>query len=407
MTTPSKKQLFCFAAFFVLYEMTCYLSNDMIMPGMLQVVNGFHAPLSLIALSLTFYIIGGSTLQIFLGPIADIVGKRRVMLVGNLLFLLVTIFIPFSSSMNQFLVARFFQGMGMCFIFLGYAMVHEYFGDVESVKLTSMMVNVAIFGPLLGPVVGSGIAAISHWEFVFIVSGILGVISFIGLYKFMPQGNISKTKVDVSSILKSYYSILTCNNFMLGIFTNGLAIFPVIAWVGLSPTILMNKMHQTFAVYIIYQCIIFSGFIISSSLMQKIAGRFSFKKIIKTGVTIALLGVTIAAIFNFSETILIGGMFIYAFGFGMCNGILVRIALMSTGESSCLSTAAFSILNATYVAIGLEIYNIICGVFDYSLQSYALCNVPVVIFVYICASKFAKMNDGRSWEEKPLEASPH
>ena len=407
MTIPPKKQLFFFATFFVLYEMTCYLSNDMIMPGMLQVVNDFHAPLSLVALSLTFYIIGGSSLQIFLGPIADIVGKRRVMLIGNLLFLLATAFIPFSSSMNQFLAARFFQGMGMCFIFLGYAMVHEYFNDVESVKLTSIMANVAIFAPLLGPVVGSGITAVSHWEFVFIVSGILGVVSFVGLYKFMPQGRISKTKVNLSSVLKSYYSIFTGKNFMLGIFTNGLAIFPVIAWIGLSPAIIMNKMHQTFGVYITYQCIIFIGFIISSTLMQKIAGNFSFKKIIKTGVTISLVGAIIAAVFNTNGTILIFGMFVYAFGFGMCNGVLIRIALMSTGQSSNLSSAAFSLLNAAYIAIGLEIYNIICGIFDYSLKSYALCNIPVVIVVYLCALKFAKMNDGRVWEEKPMAASPH
>jgi DHA1 family multidrug/chloramphenicol efflux transport protein-like MFS transporter len=408
MTIISKKQLLAFAAYFVLYEMTCYLSNDMIMPAMLQVVKEFNAPLSSIALSLTFFIIGGSTLQIFLGPIADLIGKRKVMLFGNLLFLLATLFIPFASSINQFLAARFFQGMGMCFIFVGYAMIHEYFDDVEAVKLTSILANIAIFAPLVGPIVGSGISSISHWEFIFIVSGILGVISLVGLYKFMPMGKISQTKINLSAILSSYRVIFTHKTFMFGIFINAIACVPVIAWIGLSPTIIMNKMHQSFTLYIIYQSIMFGGFMISSTLMQKIAGRFSFKRIIKNGGTGALIGLIIAAIFHSYGAVFISGMFIYAFGFGICNGVIVRISLMSTGESSSLSTAAFSLLNSIYLSLGLELYNIVCGWLDYSLLSYVLCNIPLGIVVYLCALKFAKMNESLAWMESPLvDTLPH
>ena len=42
----NKTSLRKFAFFFVLYELTTYLSNDMIMPAMLQVVNEFNAPIS-------------------------------------------------------------------------------------------------------------------------------------------------------------------------------------------------------------------------------------------------------------------------------------------------------------------------------------------------------------------------
>ncbi|HEX8955882.1 MAG TPA: MFS transporter, partial [Burkholderiaceae bacterium] len=60
MMSANKKQLWSFAVFFVLYELIIYLSNDMIMPAMLQVVADFHAADSDIALSLSLYILGGS-----------------------------------------------------------------------------------------------------------------------------------------------------------------------------------------------------------------------------------------------------------------------------------------------------------------------------------------------------------
>src|SRR6185312_6058964 len=181
-----RKKLLYFSMFFLLYELTIYLANDMIMPGMLQVVSHFNASKNTIVLSLSLYVLGGSLLQIFLGPIADRVGKRKVLLSGNLLFLAATFCIPFTTSMDQFLTARFFQGMGTCFIFIGYAMVHELFDDAEAVKLTTILSNAGIFAPLIGPVVGSAIVSQLHWKYVFIVSLLSGAIAFAGLFRFMP-----------------------------------------------------------------------------------------------------------------------------------------------------------------------------------------------------------------------------
>ncbi|MDQ5920085.1 MAG: transporter, family, multidrug/chloramphenicol efflux transport protein [Pseudomonadota bacterium] len=393
----SKKQLHLFAIFFVLYELDCYLSNDMIMPAMLQVINQFHAPLSSVSLSLSLFVLGGGILPIFLGPLVDRIGKRRVMLVGNIGFLVATLFIPFATSINQFLAARFFQGMGMCFIFIGYAMIHEYFNDTEAVKLTSLLTNIAIFAPLIGPVVGSGITAISRWEFVFIVSGVLGVISLTGLYKHMPESKITQKTIDIRQIIKTYKIIFTHKTFMFGILTNGIAILPIIAWIGLSPTIIINKMHGTYAQYIIYQSIMFGGFITSNILVQKISGKVSFKNIIKYAGTISLLGVLFAALCHFNVILFIIGMCTYALGFGLCNGVIVRISIMSTGQSSSLSSSAFSVLNSIYLSGALEIYNKVCGWFDYSLASYAIFTAIIGVILYLCSLKFAKMNEHLEW----------
>ena len=68
----TRKHAFLFATFLVLYEFLTYVANDMIMPGMLQVVNSFNAPESTVATSLTFYILGGASLQIFLGRVYSV-----------------------------------------------------------------------------------------------------------------------------------------------------------------------------------------------------------------------------------------------------------------------------------------------------------------------------------------------
>lgn len=397
---PNKKPFYIFAAYFVLYELTVYLSNDMIMPAMPQVVHQFHASLESVALSLTFFIIGGSILQMFLGPIADVVGKRLVLLLGNLLFLTATIIIPFSGSINFFLAARFFQGMGMCFIFLGYAMIHELFDDIAAVKLTTILSNVSIFAPLAGPIIGSSITAISRWEFVFIVSGILGIISFLGLYRYMPTGKIHNQNFDLRRIIKSYKNIFLHKSFALGISTFGLSMVPLISWIGISPAIILENQHRSFTVYTVYQSIIFGGFVLSSSLVNKFAGQISFYKLISYGGTLSFAGLFIAGTCGLINiNFVIGGMCIYACGFGLYSGSLMRVALSSTGESMNLSSAAMTLINCIFLSVGLQLCNEISHKFGYTIASFAIINLVIGLLAFYLVRKFARLTKNREWNK--------
>src|SRR5688572_20582783 len=96
----TRRHALTFAAFLVLYEFLTYIANDMIMPGMLQVVETFHGPQSAVASSLTAYVLGGASLQLFLGPISDSYGRRPVMLFGAMLFFGFTVMIACSNSLN-------------------------------------------------------------------------------------------------------------------------------------------------------------------------------------------------------------------------------------------------------------------------------------------------------------------
>ena len=148
----TRKHAYMFAFYLVVYEFLTYIANDMIMPGMINVVASFHGPESAIASSLTAYVLGGASLQLFLGPISDRYGRRPVMLFGAGFFFLCTVFIACSNSIDQFLAARFFQGMGLCFIVvIGYSALQEIFAEMDAIRLISIMANVSITAPLLAP----------------------------------------------------------------------------------------------------------------------------------------------------------------------------------------------------------------------------------------------------------------
>lgn len=391
----TRRALLQFSIFFILYELTVYLSNDMIMPGMPLVVDQFGGSSRHIGLSLSLYIFGGSLLQVFLGPLAERYGKRRVLLSGNALFLLATALVPLAQSMPQFLTVRFFQGMGSCFIFLGYATIHELFDDVQAVKLTTLFSNTTVFAPLIGPVAGSAIIAVLPWQAVFVTAFVLGLIAWTGLLRFMPGPSAPPRPASLRATVASYRRILGNRSFMFGIAIAGISITPLTAWIGLSPAIVLQHMQQPYSVYIACQCVLFTGFILSTVAIQRIGATVSLTRLIRQGGALALIGMAGAGISHTQLPVYIGCMFLFSAGFGLFNGALVRLSLTATGESMSLTSSAMSLLYCIYIALGLELFNLLCERYDYALSAYALINVPLGIVIFLCLLRFAARHDSR------------
>jgi DHA1 family multidrug/chloramphenicol efflux transport protein-like MFS transporter len=394
----NNKSLILFAVFFIIYEFNAYIANDMIMPGMIKVITEFNSPVENIAKSLSLFIIGGSSLQIFLGPLCDRYGKRNILLAGNTLFLIASGIIPFVVNIDQFLAARYFQGLGLCFIFIGYAMIHELFDDKSAVKLCTLIANISVFAPLLGPVIGSAIIVAANWRYVFIVTAILAVTSLIGLAKNMPNNKPDTPRMNLKEVLQTYVKILSTRTLLQGGLIIALAMLPMIAWIGMAPILVMQIMGKSFGAYIIYQSFVFGGFILSSISIQFVAGRFSFYTMITRGTMIALIGLVISVFGHNSNEIFVFGLFVASFGIGLFNGSIYRIAITSTGLSGSMSAASLNIIQATMLAAGVEILNDLCSKFKYSTLSFSMLNLIVGIILSVLCFNYAKLVKSRLWQ---------
>ncbi|TXI94043.1 MAG: MFS transporter [Neisseriales bacterium] len=394
----TRKSIILFAVFFIVYEFNVYIANDMIMPGMISVVNEFHSSADNIAKSLSLYIIGGSSLQIFLGPLCDRFGKRNILLFGNLLFLVASGIIPFATSINQFLIARYIQGLGLCFIFIGYATIHELFDDKTAVKLCSLVSNISVFAPLIGPVIGSAIILAANWRYVFIVTAILAVTSLIGLAKNMPNSKPAADPMPLREIISTYRKIISTRFLLQGGIIIAVICLPMIAWIGLAPVLVLKTLGKSYTEYIIYQSLVFGGFILSSISIQFLAGRFSFYKLITRGTVLSFIGLAVADVFHQHTWIFITGMFLASFGIGLFNGSIFRIAITSTGVSNSMSAAMLNIIQSGSMAASLEIVNQICDYFNYTIASFTTVNLSCGIIMVIICFNYARLVKDRSWQ---------
>ncbi len=360
-----------FAGFLVLYEFLTYIANDMIMPGMIKVVESFNGPDSAVATSLTLYILGGASLQLFLGPISDRYGRRPVMLWGALLFFLCTIAIACSNSINQFLAARFFQGMGLCFIsVIGYATLQEIFAEMDAIRLISIMANVSTAAPLLGPLLGAAFILYFSWRFIFIIIGIFALFALWGLWRYMPEpvGQIKTDGEEIKRISLSprvvahnYYNLLKNPAFMLGSLALGFLVLPCVAWIALAPVILIKDAKLTVMEYALWQFPVFASILLGNWLLQRLTRKGTLRKILVTGSLISSFGLCLTFIIPFSANNyfiwLLPGFIIYFFGLGITGGPLNRFIIFSTPVGKGTTSALMSMIAMCIQALGIEVAN--------------------------------------------------
>lgn len=367
----TRKQAFLFAGFLVMYEFLTYIANDMIMPGMIQVVHAFHGREADIATSLTLYILGGATLQIFLGPLSDRFGRRPIMLIGAVIFFLFTAMIACSYSMNQFLMARFFEGMGLCFIsVIGYATLQEIFEEMDAVRLMALMANVSILAPLLGPLAGALFVHYLSWRYIFIIIGGFALLSLWGLWRYMPE-SVGQTKRDGEIIPRvmlsprivgnNYKKLFANPIFMLASICFGLVGLPCVAWIGLAPIILVTVGKLTLIDYGLWQLPVFSAIIAGNLVLRHLTHAFSLEKLLVIGSVIIGSGLLLMSVLSglFGEHFiwLIPGLVIYFFGLGIIGSPLSRFILFSTEVAKGTASALMSMILMSVQALGVQVAN--------------------------------------------------
>lgn len=350
-----------FPLWLVLFEFSTYIANDMIMPGMLQVVREYGASSTLVPTAMTVYLIGGAALQWFLGPLSDKTGRRPVLLWGVAGFVLASLLLCLAPNMFWFMVLRVVQGMGMCFIgAVGYAAIQEAYAEKPAIQLTAMMLNVALLAPLIGPLSGVAVLNYTGWRMIFISIALLALVAGIGLWYCMPETSPRKAaSLSLPSLLRGYWQATKNHRFMLGVLAGGIAWVPMLAWIGCSPVIIMEAAHGSPTDYGLWQLPVVGGSIIGGFLLAALTPHGQPRTFIILGAWIMAGGLTLALALSQSMAVpyqgLAWGLALYAIGLGLANAGLYRLTLATSNQPIGLLSAAAGMIAMLIYALEVEL----------------------------------------------------
>jgi len=361
--TALNRQTILFPLALVLYEFCVYIGNDMVQPGMIQVITDFSAGPEWVARSLTAYLVGGSLLTWLLGPLSDRIGRRPVMLFGAVIFLISLVLILRAWDIQSFIALRMLQGVGLCYILaVGYAAIQEAFEDRAAVKVMAMMANIALLAPLIGPLVGAAVISIWSWQASFISIAVVAVLSVIGLYRYMPETRVltaEMPKLSLGSIWSDYRSVFADHTFFKAALCTTLFGIPVILWIGLSPVILMKDLGMNPIQYGWCQVPVIGMLIAGNILVMKVADRWALDRPIHLAawlVGAGLLAMLPAVLWPSALVAsLIVAMSCFSLAQGLGMAVLYRFVMTSIPGKNGVVGAAVGMLITVVYAVTLEV----------------------------------------------------
>lgn len=379
-----------FPLLLVLYEVVTYLSNDSYLPALPQIQEDLFTTQTLVQLSLTTWFLGTASMQLVLGPVSDRYGRRPVLLVGALVYIITTAICSVATDIMTLIVIRFFQGITITsMIVAGYATIHELFDQKKAIHTLAWMNSIVILAPAVGPLFGAVILYFAGWRWIFGALTIAAMLTTIGLYFYMPETNKDgyKQPIQVSRLMRQYWQIVSNIEFLCYTLMFCLLFCGMIAWIVSGPFLVIETFEYSVFWFAIFQAYIFTGFILGARLVKPFMRIYSLNQLINYGLALALIGGISSPLLSYFWPNFLGGMIIsmtcFACGSGLTFSILSRKAIESSQEPMGMRMAIFSSLMSIFGAIGSIIINIF---YDNQLMS-----LSYILFVFAVLPVWVKM----------------
>ena len=368
----------------VFYEIATYLSNDMYLPGLPEMMQDLGLTIHGAQLTLTTWFLGSASMPLIMGAISDRFGRRPVLLLGGVIYILTTIICAITNNTDILLVARFIEGgMIASMMVPGYACIHEIYEKREAIRLLATMGSISVLAPALGPLLGSIVLYFSNWRGIFWVIVLWAAIAILLLYKWMPETlpPEKRQSLHLMQLAKSYFRILRNKQFMLLMTVLGFIFAGFITWITAGPLLIIETFHQSALVFGIVQAIVFAAYIFGNRWVKYLLDRLGIYRLIKTGLMITLLGGLSLFIFTFyfpnSLVAFLIGMIIYSFGSALCFSPLNRSVIEASDEAMGVRVAFFTVLLTSFAALGSGMSS---WFFDGSIRSLAyMISLAIVI----------------------------
>src|SRR4051794_293706 len=139
----------CFALFMVM------LDNTVVNVALPSIQSDLHASIAGLEWTVNAYTLAFGVLLVTGGRLGDIFGRRRVSLVGVVLFAASSAFIGFSQSQAWLITGRAVQGIGAAFMMPAtLSIITNAFPPAERGKAIGTWAGVSALALAIGPVVG-------------------------------------------------------------------------------------------------------------------------------------------------------------------------------------------------------------------------------------------------------------
>ena len=188
------------------------LTMNIFLPSLPGMAAYFGVPYGLMQQSVALYLALSAGLQILIGPLSDRYGRRKVLLVSLVLFLLATVGTLLAPNATVFLICRMAQAVIASGMVLSRAIVRDITSDAQAASMIGYVTMGMSIVPMIGPVIGGFLDEAFGWQANFALLLILGAAVLALVWADLGE-TATLRQVSVLEQIRQYPQLLASRRF--------------------------------------------------------------------------------------------------------------------------------------------------------------------------------------------------
>ena len=355
---------------------------DMYLPAMPTIAADLNTSATATQSTLTAFFLAFGIAQLFYGPWSDQVGRKLPLFVGLAIFLVASVGCAMASDIRWLTGLRFLQGIGASVVMVvPRAIIRDMYTGTAATRLMALVMLVISVSPMLAPLGGAGLIALSGWRAIFWLLAIASLMSLVMTATLLPETLKPENAqpVNLKSMLAGAKTLLTSRRFMGLTFIGGFGMAQFFVFIASAPFVYTNQYGLTPTGFSIAFAVNAIGFFAATQMAAPLGERLGMDRVVRlatlgfAGFTLVLLVLTLAGLA--SLPVLVLGLL----SANACLGLVIPSTMvMALDDHGDIAGLASSLGGTLQMVTGSAIVVVLGPFFDGSV-------LPMVIAIALCA----------------------
>lgn len=311
------------------------ISMDLYLPALPALTADLGAVTSVAQLTVTACLIGLAAGQLIAGPLSDRFGRRGILVIGIIAYILTSALCAVSPTVELLIAARFVQGLaGGVGIVISQAAGRDIYTGSALIRFYGRLTVVGGLAAIIGPLLGGLLTTVTDWRGLFIFLAVIGAgILLITLLMFPETLPLDRrTSGGFTETLRGFRTLLSDRVFVGAVLNQGFLYAALFAYLAGSTFVLQDIYELSPLGYALAFGLNSAGFMTFGYLAGRAAEKWSLAGTLTTGILVAgvgALGLLASGLTAMPLWVVIAALFLLAAGVAISSPPATTLALVN------------------------------------------------------------------------------
>ncbi|AJI72950.1 hypothetical protein FTDG_00270 [Francisella tularensis subsp. novicida GA99-3548] len=269
-------------------------------PAIPLIASDFGVSNSTVLTTFATYFIGFSFGMLFWGAVSDKYGRKKVIIIGSVIYIISTILCSYSYNFRMLEIMRLLQGLSDSVgAVIAFSIARDCYKGAKLTSLLASIIIILLIAPIVAPIIGSILTELTHsWQSTFHFLTIYGVVMLICAFLIEETLEHKDRKSSLLKLIPSYFEHLTNPSFMLATIASGTIFAALFIYISSSALIYLGNYATSSLWYCLYYGLTCVSAIFANIMIKKYSSKVQQLKFLYYSVGLITLSCITLIIFN-------------------------------------------------------------------------------------------------------------